>query len=70
MFWNISQFLFQVDEYFYGVRIFPGQDPASVYVGWVTPHYHYYDNQHFDAKLGVRKCRFGESDVHGTTSDR
>lgn len=27
----------QVDEYYYGVRIFPGQDPANVWVGWVTP---------------------------------
>ncbi|KAL3284793.1 hypothetical protein HHI36_018934 [Cryptolaemus montrouzieri] len=27
-------------EYFYGVRIFPGQDPGHVYVGWVTTQYH------------------------------
>jgi len=29
-----------INEYFYGVRIFPGQDPAMVYVGWVTTQYH------------------------------
>lgn len=23
-----------------GVRIFPGQDPTHVYVGWVTTQYH------------------------------
>ena len=31
-----------MNEYFYGVRIFPGQDPATVYVGWVTTQYHYH----------------------------
>ena len=29
-----------MNEYFYGVRIFPGQDPSSVYLGWVTTQYH------------------------------
>ncbi|XP_045464164.1 ryanodine receptor isoform X4 [Harmonia axyridis] len=29
-----------INEYFYGVRIFPGQDPSHVYVGWVTTQYH------------------------------
>ena len=29
-----------INEYFYGIRIFPGQDPAMVYVGWVTTQYH------------------------------
>uniref|UniRef100_A0A6P7G955 Ryanodine receptor-like n=1 Tax=Diabrotica virgifera virgifera TaxID=50390 RepID=A0A6P7G955_DIAVI len=29
-----------INEYFYGVRIFPGQDPAHTYVGWVTTQYH------------------------------
>lgn len=29
-----------INEYFYGVRIFPGQDPTHVYVGWVTTMYH------------------------------
>lgn len=27
-------------EYYYSVRIFPGQDPNQVYVGWVTPGFH------------------------------
>ena len=29
-----------INEYFYGVRIFPGQDPIHTYVGWVTTQYH------------------------------
>lgn len=29
-----------INEYFYGVRIFPGQDPCHVYIGWVTTQYH------------------------------
>ncbi|XP_071050495.1 ryanodine receptor isoform X2 [Onthophagus taurus] len=29
-----------INEYFYGVRIFPGQDPTHLYVGWVTTQYH------------------------------
>ncbi|CAG9853862.1 unnamed protein product [Phyllotreta striolata] len=29
-----------INEYFYGVRIFPGQDPAHTYIGWVTTQYH------------------------------
>lgn len=29
-----------INEYFYGIRIFPGQDPTHVYVGWVTTQYH------------------------------
>ena len=29
-----------INEYFYGIRIFPGQDPAMVDVGWVTTQYH------------------------------
>ncbi|KPJ17609.1 Ryanodine receptor 44F [Papilio machaon] len=28
-----------INEYFYGVRIFPGQDPTHVYIGWVTTQF-------------------------------
>ncbi|KAH1003553.1 hypothetical protein HUJ04_003457 [Dendroctonus ponderosae] len=34
-----------VNEYFYGVRIFPGQDPTHTYVGWVTTQYHFYSKE-------------------------
>uniref|UniRef100_A0A8D0HWE0 Ryanodine receptor 3 n=1 Tax=Sphenodon punctatus TaxID=8508 RepID=A0A8D0HWE0_SPHPU len=29
-------------HYYYSVRIFAGQDASSVWVGWVTPDYHFY----------------------------
>lgn len=29
-------------QYYHSVRVFAGQDPASVWVGWVTPDYHYH----------------------------
>ncbi|KTF91196.1 hypothetical protein cypCar_00000226 [Cyprinus carpio] len=35
-----------ITKYFYSVRVFAGQDPSSVWVGWVTPDYHYY-SKHF-----------------------
>ncbi|XP_049339322.1 ryanodine receptor 3 isoform X1 [Astyanax mexicanus] len=35
-----------ITKYFYSVRVFAGQDPAAVWVGWVTPDYHYY-SKHF-----------------------
>uniref|UniRef100_A0A8C3QAL2 Ryanodine receptor 3 n=1 Tax=Geospiza parvula TaxID=87175 RepID=A0A8C3QAL2_GEOPR len=34
-------------NYFYSLRIFAGQDPSSVWVGWVTPDYHFY-SENFD----------------------
>lgn len=37
-----------VDEYFYGVRIFPGQDPSLVYCGWVDAHFKHYDRDFGD----------------------
>uniref|UniRef100_A0A673C6E5 Ryanodine receptor 3 n=1 Tax=Sphaeramia orbicularis TaxID=375764 RepID=A0A673C6E5_9TELE len=33
-----------ITTYYHSVRVFAGQDPASVWVGWVTPDYHYYSN--------------------------
>ncbi|XP_074541838.1 ryanodine receptor 3 isoform X5 [Halichoeres trimaculatus] len=31
-----------ITTYYHSVRVFAGQDPASVWVGWVTPDYHYH----------------------------
>ncbi|XP_061157949.1 LOW QUALITY PROTEIN: ryanodine receptor 3-like [Syngnathus typhle] len=31
-------------QYYHSVRVFAGQDPSCVWVGWVTPDYHYYSN--------------------------
>uniref|UniRef100_A0A668AN21 Uncharacterized protein n=1 Tax=Myripristis murdjan TaxID=586833 RepID=A0A668AN21_9TELE len=36
-------FLMQTSTYYYSVRIFPGQEPSSVWVGWVTSDFHQYD---------------------------
>ncbi|XP_051500982.1 ryanodine receptor 3 [Myxocyprinus asiaticus] len=41
-----------ITKYFYSVKVFAGQDPSSVWVGWVTPDYHYY-SKHF----GLSKVR-------------
>ncbi|XP_068071751.2 ryanodine receptor 3 isoform X2 [Danio rerio] len=35
-----------ITKYFYSVKVFAGQDPSSVWLGWVTPDYHYY-SKHF-----------------------
>uniref|UniRef100_A0A1I7RX29 MIR domain-containing protein n=1 Tax=Bursaphelenchus xylophilus TaxID=6326 RepID=A0A1I7RX29_BURXY len=64
----MTQMADQIDDYYYGVRIFPGQDPANVWVGWVTPQFHSYA-QNFNAAEAVRKCRFTEIDHHGIPSD-
>ncbi|XP_037829496.1 ryanodine receptor 2 [Kryptolebias marmoratus] len=36
-------FSMQASTYYYSVRIFPGQEPTSVWVGWVTSDFHQYD---------------------------
>jgi len=28
-----------IDTYYYGLRLLPGQDPNSVYVGWFTSNF-------------------------------
>ncbi|XP_062858851.1 ryanodine receptor 2 isoform X2 [Trichomycterus rosablanca] len=37
------ELLMQTCTYYYSVRIFPGQEPSSVWVGWVTSDFHQYD---------------------------
>ena len=47
-----------INEYFYGVRIFPGQDPGHVYVGWVTTQFHLQDkvfDQSKDRKVAITR---------------
>ncbi|XP_047184844.1 ryanodine receptor 3 isoform X2 [Scophthalmus maximus] len=41
-----------ITTYYHSVRVFAGQDPASVWVGWVTPDYHYYSKN-----FGLDKTR-------------
>uniref|UniRef100_A0A8C3RI37 Ryanodine receptor 3 n=1 Tax=Cyanoderma ruficeps TaxID=181631 RepID=A0A8C3RI37_9PASS len=44
---SITKMHFSFFQYFYSLRIFAGQDPSSVWVGWVTPDYHFY-SENFD----------------------
>ncbi|VDK67237.1 unnamed protein product [Onchocerca ochengi] len=49
----------KIDEFYYAIRIFPGQDPANVWVGWVTPKYHFYAER-FITGEAVRICKYQE----------
>ncbi|XP_014249566.1 ryanodine receptor isoform X2 [Cimex lectularius] len=40
-----------INEYYYAVRIFPGQDPTHVYVGWVTTQFHLHSNDFSQSKV-------------------
>ncbi|KAM9837412.1 LOW QUALITY PROTEIN: ryanodine receptor 2 [Aulostomus maculatus] len=60
--------LMQACTYFYSVRIFPGQEPSSVWVGWVTSDFHQYDQgfelhkvQTVTVTLGDEKGKVHES---------
>ncbi|XP_026743410.1 LOW QUALITY PROTEIN: ryanodine receptor [Trichoplusia ni] len=46
-----SECLRLINEYFYGVRIFPGQDPTHVYIGWVTTQYHLHSKDFNQSKV-------------------
>uniref|UniRef100_A0A8C5PNN5 Ryanodine receptor 1 n=1 Tax=Leptobrachium leishanense TaxID=445787 RepID=A0A8C5PNN5_9ANUR len=37
------EIIMNTTTYYYSVRIYAGQEPTSVWVGWVTPDYHLYD---------------------------
>ena len=55
-----------INEYFYGVRIFPGQDPGHVYVGWVTTQFHLQDkvfDQSKDRKVVIARVDDAERTV-------
>lgn len=43
-YFDVINFSFVPLQYYHSVRVFAGQDPAGVWVGWVTPDYHYYSN--------------------------
>ncbi|XP_027309587.2 ryanodine receptor 2 isoform X10 [Anas platyrhynchos] len=61
-------YLMQTSTYYYSVRIFPGQEPANVWVGWITSDFHQYDTS-FDLErvrtvtvtLGDEKGKVHES---------
>ena len=55
-------------QYFYSVRVFAGQEPGGVWVGWITPDYHQYD-PHFDLSK-VRNVTVTVGDDKGNIHDR
>lgn len=57
-----------INEYFYGVRIFPGQDPTHVYVGWVTTQYHLHSKEFGQSK--VRKVTVSVVDEYNRITSR
>ncbi len=46
-----AECLNMINEYFYGLRIFPGQDPSHVFVGWVTTQYHSHNTSFSNDKV-------------------
>lgn len=55
-------------QYYYSVRIFAGQEPSGVWVGWVTPDFHMYD-LNFDLSK-VRTVTVTVGDDKGNIHDR
>ncbi|KAG7217307.1 hypothetical protein INR49_027851 [Caranx melampygus] len=53
--------------YYYSVRVFAGQEPSGVWVGWITPDYHQYD-LHFDISK-VRNVTVTVGDDKGNIHD-
>ncbi|XP_046876649.1 ryanodine receptor 1 isoform X4 [Hypomesus transpacificus] len=53
--------------YYYSVRVFAGQEPSGVWVGWITPDYHQYD-LHFDLSK-VRNVTVTVGDDKGNIHD-
>ncbi|XP_039637447.1 ryanodine receptor 3 isoform X3 [Perca fluviatilis] len=49
-----------ITTYYHSVRVFAGQDPASVWVGWVTPDYHYYSKNFSLAKTRTVTVTLGD----------
>ncbi|XP_046677460.1 LOW QUALITY PROTEIN: ryanodine receptor-like [Homalodisca vitripennis] len=56
-----------INEYFYGIRIFPGQDPTHVYVGWVTTQFHLHSKDFNQSR--VRKSTVHIMDEYGRVVD-
>ncbi|KAG7516593.1 ryanodine receptor 1-like isoform X2 [Solea senegalensis] len=53
--------------YYYSVRVFAGQEPSGVWVGWITPDYHQYD-LHYDLSK-VRNVTVTVGDDKGNIHD-
>ncbi|CAJ1073769.1 ryanodine receptor 3-like isoform X17 [Xyrichtys novacula] len=49
-----------ITMYYHSVRVFAGQDPTAVWVGWVTPDYHYYSNNFNLSKIRTVTVTLGD----------
>lgn len=49
-----------VVQYYYSVRIFPGQEPSNVWVGWVTSDFHQYDTAFQQDKVRTVTVTLGD----------
>ncbi|XP_068106648.1 ryanodine receptor 1 isoform X3 [Hyperolius riggenbachi] len=57
------EIIMNTTTYYYSVRIFAGQEPTAVWIGWVTPDYHLYD-MNFDL-VKVRNATITMGDDKG-----
>lgn len=65
---NFFNIIFFYLQYYYSVRIFPGQEPANVWVGWITSDFHQYDTS-FDLER-VRTVTVTLGDEKGKVHER
>uniref|UniRef100_A0A3Q1FT48 Ryanodine receptor 3-like n=1 Tax=Acanthochromis polyacanthus TaxID=80966 RepID=A0A3Q1FT48_9TELE len=49
-----------ITTYYHSVRVFAGQDPSSVWIGWVTPDYHYYSKNFSLSKMRTVTVTLGD----------
>ncbi|XP_049319476.1 ryanodine receptor 3-like isoform X3 [Astyanax mexicanus] len=49
-----------ITTYYHSVRVFAGQDPSCVWVGWVTPDYHYYSSSFNLSKIRTVTVTLGD----------
>ena len=65
---EIQAIIDYIDEYYYGVRLFPGQDSSKVYVGWTTSRFHLLTNKlddPFDNSL-ISQCTLINTSADGS----
>uniref|UniRef100_T1J5U5 B30.2/SPRY domain-containing protein n=1 Tax=Strigamia maritima TaxID=126957 RepID=T1J5U5_STRMM len=58
-----------VDEYFFGVRIFPGQDPNHVCVGWVTTQFRNKRGEKMFEPKNIRQVKFLRLDADNAVTE-
>ncbi|XP_026502625.1 ryanodine receptor 1-like, partial [Terrapene carolina triunguis] len=51
-------------QYYHSVRIFAGQEPTCVWVGWVTPDYHQHDMTFDLSKVRTVTVTMGDDQGH------